>query len=338
MCKDSKAARHALTTRKSFLKQSALSLLGLSLLPSAKAMYAAGATKTEAPRNGIPGRDPQTLRTITYNVFNGCIGYKGINGRNLPEGKQSNLVKTARELGQIPTRIAHELALYRPDIINFAEGPNEETVAAMAQVLGMNYAFFPGAKNGKGSFPGAVLSRFDIVDAKTRPFADESDDLDELFTRHWGKATLRMPSGKLITVHSAHLWPFAKEENDTRIRLDEIAAMQDAVAQDIAGGATAILLQGDLNHVPDTEEYKRLNSGPLVDAFTKAGQGDGLTTNAIKLTKRIDYIYCAGTLTNQLAECRTLFEGNFRMNNDDPNGFALSDHLPVMADFRLDAE
>lgn len=337
MLTDNDMKKHPLTTRKSFIKQSALSLLGLGLLPSVKAMVPAGRELPHAV-SGRTGSEPGTLRSITYNVFNGCIGYKGINGRDLPEGEQNNLVKAARESGQIPIRIAQELALYRPDIINFAEGPDEDTVAAMAQTLGMNYAFFAGAKDGKGHFPGAVLSHFDIVDAETRPFADKNDDLDELFTRHWGKATLRLPSGKSITVHSAHLWPFAKEENDTRIRLDEIAALQAAIAQDIAGGATDVLLQGDLNHAPDTEEYRRLNSGQLVDTFTKAGQGDGFTTNAIKLTKRIDYIYCAGTLANQVTGCRTLFEGGFRMNNDDPNGFALSDHLPVMADFRFDAE
>ena len=322
------------TSRKSFIKQSALSLLGLSLLPSAKAMVPADRYRSHTTA-GRTGSEPGTLRSITYNVFNGCIGYKGINGRDLPEGEQSDLVKAARESGQIPIRIAQELALYRPDIINLSEGPDEETVAVMAQTLGMNYTFFAGAKDGKGHFPGAVLTHFDIIDAKARPFADKSNDPDELFTRHWGKATLRLPSGKSITVHSAHLWPFAKEENDTRIRLDEIAALQASIAKDAAGGADAILLQGDLNHAPDTEEYRRLNSGQLVDTFTKAGHGDGFTTNAIKLTKRIDYIYCAGTLADQLIGCRTLFEGNFRMNNDDPNGFALSDHLPVMADFRI---
>jgi hypothetical protein len=30
-----------------------------------------------------------------------------------------------------------------------------------------------------------------------------------------------------------------------------------------------------------------------------------------------------------------LFEGSFRMNNEDPKGFALSDHIPVLADFEL---
>src|SRR5690606_18783809 len=211
----------------------------------------------------------------------------------------------------------------------------EETVAEMAKILGMAYAFFPGGKNGSGNHPGAILTNFEILSSETRPFSDKSDDLEELFTRHWGKAKLRLPNGKSIVVHSAHLWPFAKEENDTRIRLEEIAAMQAAIEQDSVGDADFILLQGDLNHTPDTPEYERLTSGRLVDVFKAGGYGDGYTANAIKPTKRIDYIYCTETLSGQIKECRTLYEGSFRMNNEDPKGFALSDHLPVLADFSL---
>ena len=335
MQKNSKT-HSSLTSRKSFLKQSALSLVGLSVLPAAKALYANESLQKNISINHLGSNDTRNLRTISYNVFNGCIGYKGINGRDLPPGVQSDLVRAAREMGQIPTRIMQELALYRPDIINFSEAPNEETIAAMASILGMNYAFFPGAKNGKGHFPGAILTHFEIVSSQTRPFADNNGDLEELFTRHWGKATLRLPNGKPIVVHSAHLWPFAKEENDTRIRLDEIAALQTAIAQDLAGEVDSVLLQGDLNHAPDTKEYQQLNSGSLTDVFKVGGDGgNGYTTNAIKLAKRIDYIYCAGMLTKQIKAFRVLFEGGFRMNNEDRNGFALSDHLPILADFTL---
>lgn len=322
-----------MTTRKSFLKQSALSLLGLSLLSSTKAASVEQARRGAVTKSTF-GTDATTIRSISYNIFNGCIGYKGINGRDLPPGEQSALIRSARDLGQIPARIMQELALYQPNIINFSEGPDEKTVAEMAKMLGMAYAFFPGGKNGSGKFPGAILTNFEMLSAETRPFADKNRDVEELFTRHWGKAKIRLPNGQSIVVHSAHLWPFAKAENDTRIRLDEIAAMQAAIARD-AREVDSILLQGDLNHRPDTEEYERLNSGSLVDAFKAGGQGDGFTANAIKPAKRIDYIYCAGKLADQIIACRSLYEGGFRMNNDDPNGFALSDHLPVLADFGI---
>lgn len=322
-----------LTTRKVFLKQSALSFLGLTVLPSWKAAH-----YTHRVQKDVIPPDAKTIRSIAYNVFNGCIGYKGINGRDLPPGEQSALVQTARDLGQIPIRIMQELALYRPNIINFSESPGAETIAEMAKILGMNYAFFPGGKDGKGKFPGAILTDFEILSSETRPFANKDHDLEELFTRHWGKAKLRLPNGRSIIVHSAHLWPFAKEENDTRIRLEEISAMQAAIERDSADDADAILLQGDLNHTPDTPEYEQLNSGRLVDVFKAGGRGDGYTTNAIKPSKRIDYIYCTGTFSRQIKECRPLYEGSFRMNNEDPNGFALSDHIPVLADFWSNTE
>lgn len=45
-----------------------------------------------------------------------------------------------------------ELELYQPNIINFAEGPNEKVVSEMAKLLNYNYAFFPGGQDGKGDF------------------------------------------------------------------------------------------------------------------------------------------------------------------------------------------
>lgn len=322
-------------TRKIFLKRSSLSFLGLGLLPLGT--LAINCNKTQASiASGGYNSNEATLRSISYNIFNGAIGYKGINGRDLPEGDDSILVKTARDMGQIPKRIMMELALYQPNIINFSESPNEEVVAAMAKILNLNYAFFPGAKKGDGHFPGSILTNYEIVSSETRPFVNKSQNNPaELFTRHWGKAKLRLPNGKNITVHSAHLWPFKKEDNDTAIRLKEIKEMLASIKYDLNNQSDSVLLQGDLNHTPDTMEYKRLGDGGLTDAFKAVGQGDGYTHSSIKPDKRIDYIYAAGALSKSIKNCSPLFEGDFRMNNEDPKGFALSDHIPVIADFEL---
>jgi endonuclease/exonuclease/phosphatase family metal-dependent hydrolase len=237
-------------------------------------------------------------------------------------------VKAARDMGQIPQRIALELALYQPDIVNLSESPNEEIVAKMAEILHLNYAFFP------GGFPGSILTNYEIMSFENRPFINaDGNDLEELFTRHWGKAKLRLPNGKIVTVHSAHLWPFQKEENDTKIRLDEIKEIIASIKYDLANGSDSVLLQGDLNQSPNTPEYESLKSGGLTDAFIAGGQGDGYTINSINPASRIDYIFCAGELSEQVKHCQVLFEGNFRMYNEDPKGYALSDHLPVLADF-----
>jgi len=314
-------------TRKTFLKQSSLSVLGFSLFGPSLPHKNKGVAGSDRKEND---NDEKTMRSIAYNIFNGCIGYKGINGRELLSGENSDLVKAARNMGQIPQRIMLELALYKPNIINFSEGPKEDVVAKMAKMLNLNYAYFP------GGFPGAILTTYEIINSENRPFQNKSfNNPKELFTRHWGKAKLRLPDGKAITVHSAHLWPFKKEENDTRIRLAEIKELVASIKYDLANGSDSVLLQGDLNHTPDTEEYKSLKSAGLVDAFAAKGNGDGYTTNSIKPSRRIDFIYAIGNLSGRIKDCMPLFEGSFRMNNEDPKGFALSDHIPVLADFEL---
>lgn len=323
-------------SRKTFLKQSSLSVLGLGLLSFGRSALAFGKIQEQSTPKAKYHGDEKKLRTITYNVFNGAIGYKGINGRDLPDNEDSALVKRARDMGQIPKRIMMELALYQPDLINFSESPYEGVVEAMAQMLNLNYAFFPGAKNGKGHFPGSVLTHYEIISQETRPFVNKAEnDPEDLFTRHWGKAKLRLPNGTILTIHSAHLWPFAKESKDTEIRLREIEELLKGINYDLDNGSDSVLLQGDLNHMPDTPEYERLKDGGVIDVFKAAGTGEGYTHSAIKPGKRIDFIYAAGSLSKQIELCRPLFEGDFRTNNDDPKSFALSDHLPVMADFKL---
>ncbi len=229
-----------------------------------------------------------------------------------------------------------ELALYKPDIINFTESPGEVVVAEMAKMLNFNYTFFPGGKDGKGGFPGSILTSLKIVNSQNRPFTDNSNP-EELFTGHWGKALLRLPNNKTVSVHTAHLWPFKKEENDTRIRMNEIDTLLLSIKHDLDNNADSILLQGDLNHSPDMPEYKHLNTELLKDTFTEAGteNGFGYTYNSIHPAKRIDFIYAAGELSKGILNCETLNQENFSMDINDPKGFALSDYLPVMANFVL---
>lgn len=321
---------HQRISRKSFLQKSSLSLFALGL--SGIEMPVLAVSHSVAGYETGNTMLAETVRTISYNVFNGCIGYKGINGLELPEGEVSDLVKTARKLKQIPRRIMLELDLYSPNIINFSESAKEDVVAQMAKMSNLNYAFFSSGKENSGGHPGCILTTYDIVSSQNRPFVHAKDDVKELFTRHWGKASLRTPGGKTIIVHSAHLWPFRREPRDTEIRLREIEQLIIAVKEDLKK-TDLILLQGDLNHTPDTEEYQQLKKAGFTDAFVVAGTGDGFTTNADTPVKRIDFIYGVGAMAKGIRHCRPLFEGAFRMNSQDPKSFALSDHLPVLADF-----
>lgn len=134
-------------------------------------------------------------------------------------------------------------------------------------------------------------------------------------------------------MHSAHLHPTA----DPTIRLREIRAMLKAMTADLDAGRSMLLI-GDLNHGPDTEEYKLWIDAGWVDTFVKVGKGEGLTIKSDIPKWRIDYVMAAGPIADHVVESRPLFEGAFRLNISDKASFALSDHLPQLAVFSADKE
>jgi len=188
----------------------------------------------------------------------------------------------------------------------------------------MNYVFFPSG----GNWPGALLSRYEIVDSENVPLAGRKRPKD-LFTRHWGKATIQLPSNKTLEVHSVHLHP----PPSTDIRVREISEMLKSMQSDLRANRSMLLL-GDFNHKPASQEYPmRINAG-WIDTFAKVGIVKGLTIKSDRPNVRFDYIMAAGPISRQIVESRPLFEGAFRINMADPSSFALSDHLPQLAVFR----
>lgn len=270
---------------------------------------------TGSSRLGADEPEPRSLRVISYNVYK-CTGW--------PKDRSSAKKATAK--GQMPGRFANELALYDPDIINFSESPDESVVKQIAKRLNMNYTFFPSG----GNWPGAILSRHEIVDPMNVPIV-KGDRPKDLFTRHWGKATIRLPGAGPLIVHSAHLYPGA----DPKIRLREIPFMLKAMKADFDAGRSMLLI-GDLNHNPDTKEHKLWMDAGWTDTFMKVGKGEGLTIKADKPQWRIDYIMSFGWMVKKVVQSKPLFEGAFRTNTADSTSFALSDHLPQFAEFEYE--
>ena len=251
------------------------------------------------------------LRVITYNVY-ACSGW--------PSNR--TMAKQAVAKDQMATRLATELALYEPDIINFSESPSESIIEEVAKHLSMNYVRFPS----RGKWPGTLLSLFEIVNSQNVSLEEHRPK--ELFTRHWGRGTIRLPNGELLIVHSAHL-----HARSPALRLREIEAMLASMKIDLEVGRSMLLL-GDLNHNPGTAEYKLWIDAGWVDTFAKVGKGEGFTTRAGIPKRRIDYVMASGPIAAQVVESRPLFEGAFRLNLDDKQSFALSDHLPQLAVFQ----
>jgi len=220
-------------------------------------------------------------------------------------------------------RLAMELALHDPDIINFSESPSEKLTKEVAELLGMNHIRFPSG----GNWPGTLLSKFEITESQNAPMKGERPK--ELFTRHWGRATVKLPSGDPLIVHSAHLYPTA----EPTVRLREIRAMIESMKPDLDAGRSMLLI-GDLNHGPDTAEYKLWIDAGWIDTFAKVGEGEGPTIKSDIPQWRIDYVLATGPIAERASESRPLFEGAFRLNISDEESFALSDHLPQLAVFQ----
>jgi endonuclease/exonuclease/phosphatase family metal-dependent hydrolase len=264
-----------------------------------------------APYLRADDKKAHPLRVIAYNIYV---------AKGWPEDRPP--AKEAVRKGQMAKRLAMELALYEPDIINFSESPSEAITKEVAAHLGMNHIRFPSG----GNWPGTLLSRLEITESENVPLGRERPK--ELFTRHWGRATIKLPSGELLIVHSAHLHP----AEDPAIRLQEIKAMLATMKPDLDAGRPMLLI-GDLNHRPDKEEYELWKAAGWVDTFAKFSKGDGLTFRSDKPEHRIDYVLAAGPIAKEVVESRPLFEGAFRLNPADDRAFALSDHLPQFARF-----
>lgn len=258
--------------------------------------------------------DPKSrpLRVIAYNIYK-CTGW--------PKNRAG--AKRAVAKGQMAKRLAMELALHEPDIINFSESPSEELTKEVAKLMGMNHVRFPSG----GNWPGTLLSKFEITESQNAPM--KGGRPKELFTRHWGRAVIKLPDGEPLIVHSVHLYPTA----DPTVRLKEIQAMIESMKPDFDAGKPMLVI-GDLNHGPDSEEYKLWIDAGWVDTFAKIGKGDGLTFKSDIPKRRIDFVMAAGPIANQVVESKPLFEGAFRLNVDDEESFALSDHLPQLAVFQ----
>ncbi len=265
------------------------------------------------PLEGGPtttARSDNGLLTVTYNVMRG-FGWPEWNARqNLGDAS-----------AKVPALIADALAARKPDLITLCEAPDEPMVRRMAERLGMRYVFFPSSED----WPGAVLTRFPIIEQANCPMAGGSRP-PRLFTRHWGRVVLNSPLGKLV-VHSAHLYPMYNN-----IRELEATELLKVIQSEMKAGHS-VLLQGDLNHAPTMSPYSRCVDAGLVDTQAAVGNGSQTTYPANMPRTRIDYIFAAGPIARQIKTCRVLFERPFRTDPAQWQSYALSDHLPVMARF-----
>ena len=284
---------------------------------------------------------PQPLRVITYNVHAwGPVATTDAGKRRL---------RKIQSRGQLLQRLALELQLHEPDVVALQEAHSEARVKELAALMGMNYAYFPGGWKGKGwreGISGAILSRPKILARENRPSIDPEIAQDKLFSRCLGRVVIEHDKQQ-VAIYCAHMLPSWK--GTTPIREAEIRALTVATNKDLQAGRSVIVM-GDMNHDSDAPEYRLWAKAGLADTVlikpvpsspVPSSRGIQLPKEKAQLTcpsdgpkERIDFIFVAGPLRARLHRAYALHEGAFLVRETLGSPFALSDHIPVFAEFR----
>ncbi|MDD2598034.1 MAG: endonuclease/exonuclease/phosphatase family protein [Kiritimatiellae bacterium] len=263
--------------------------------------------------------DANDFRTISYNV----LAFRGY------PNNESTAQLLAENAAAHPEITARELSKFKPSLITLQEAPAEPLVKRFADTLAMNYVWFPGgwkgSKNYPGGFPGAVVTPYPIVDSESRPSAGTPHP-ERLFTRHLGRAELDTPFGSLHVI-SVHF-----HAHERSVRLEEAAAVVALIRK--LNQSAPVLLQGDLNHKPDAPEYKVWTSAGLIDIGAKHGIGETPTGSSTNPRQRIDYIWATPDFAKFSTAAQVLNMPPFTPEPGKSSAYALSDHMPVLAEFQ----
>ncbi|MFT4512831.1 MAG: endonuclease/exonuclease/phosphatase family metal-dependent hydrolase [Planctomycetota bacterium] len=273
-----------------------------------------------------PTERAQPLRVITYNVHAwGPVA-------TTDAGKQR--LRKIQARGQLLARLALELKLHEPDVIALQEAHSEAKVKQLAALMKMDYAYFPGGWKGKGwreGISGAILSRPKIIARENRPSMDPKIPEDKLFSRCFGRVVIEHDKQR-VAIYCAHMLPSWQET--THIREAEIRAITVATNKDLQAGRSVIVM-GDMNHDTKAPEYRLWEKAQLVDTARQLHQDKALLTcPSEKPKERIDFVFVAGPLKARLRRAHALQEGAFMVHKTLGSSFALSDHIPVFAEFR----
>jgi endonuclease/exonuclease/phosphatase family metal-dependent hydrolase len=193
-------------------------------------------------------------------------------------------------------RLATAIAQFAPDLIGLQEvdrhfgdrSGNLDTLALVAEALGMHSAFGPAVEFAEGTgsavYGNAVLSRWPIVASEVVPLPGRPG----LETRTLLVCTIDTGEADgTITFACTH---FSFEEQEAR------SAQMAATAEVLAAAPAPLVLVGDFNTVPGSPEL-----GPLLamstDSWAVVGDGPGLTCLALMPESRIDFVLAGSGVT-----------------------------------------
>lgn len=241
------------------------------------------------------------------------------------------------------TDIFKLIQLYQPDIlclqeIYYEQKPGYITLKELKQKTGLNYLHVENSSelHGNFCFGIATLSRFPILSKAAIEFGNHTDNLAIYTDIQFGDDTIRVFNMHLESIR------FRNEDYETmknltgvedKVNLDgerkiagrmkraykERARQAVLVRNTIKNTHHMVLLAGDFNDTPGSYAYHQVK-GDLSDAFVSKGKNTGSTYVSKLPFMRIDYI---------------LYEKRFECTGFERVNKVLSDHYPIVADFKV---
>ncbi len=240
-----------------------------------------------------------------------------------------------------------------PDVVALQEvreipGRLPNTAQTLADALGLSYVFAPATEWGGGTEGLAILSRHPI--AAHQHIELPQPRTDERRVLLW--AELRTPHGVVLCA-TTHLH---YRMTDGIAREEQVEAVDRVLkerAQQIAGGPKLLLLMGDFNATPDSDEIRFLrglhtlagrrtyyqdaflcsSDGPLEHGFTWSRRNPYTQRlRFLQNDRRLDYIF-AGPPSRDgrgvVHSCRIV------LDRPNPDGVFPSDHFGLYAELQL---
>lgn len=259
-------------------------IVGLALLMTASASVAVAAAPAESTHEHA-----ESLRVLTYNIQIG-IGMD----------RKVDLERTAEVIREA-----------RPDLVaiqevdrftNRSEGVDQ--ARALAESLGMHFAFGYASSRPGGDYGVVTLSRWPILETSNHKLPHVGNNE----TRTILSTLIEIPGQGKIRFLNAHLQNALERREERLLQIDHINDL-------FAEGDFPAIFATDLNAYPDTPEMERMKTH-WIDATAAA---EGNTYPADEPEIRLDYIFVRDGDSWQVLEAKVI---------DAPMA---SDHRPVLA-------
>ena len=211
-----------------------------------------------------------------------------------------------------PATIADTLRAQHADVIMLQEvnrgwpiGAGTDLAEWLSRALGMAYVWSPAAD---GQFGNVILSSLPMSDVRTGrlPYGQGPQ------RRSYARATVQLPSGRGVSVCTAHLQSVTDHHATRNAEIDTLLAR--------CGHQRPAVLAGDLNAMPGWAEIAKFERAGLVSAQDATGHAGELTSPTVRPRYRPDWMFGTDDVSfSRFAVLRT----------------RASDHFPLAATVRL---